>query len=208
MQIVPRQHGRCKAVARQDSLRLREFFPRPGRPPPPGKPTPRGPRPRPIPRRKASRWTVPARLGCWPDPDRRSRFGAGLRTRVEQRVSRPRLLEPSAVDRLLEREDAVAVRHAVRAGRPFRDDTVAATHQRRAGRDEPEPGPRMSQIRVERIPPLQPWSEWAPSADRFAVPLDPAPCPPGHFTFEGSGLSSPGRRSDGSAERRKRIRPL
>jgi hypothetical protein len=65
------------------------------------------------------------------------------------------LLTPAAVDLLLEREGAIAVKHSARAEPPFRDDT--ATNQRRATRDESVP--RMAQIRVRSLA--------QQSADRF-----------------------------------------
>jgi hypothetical protein len=113
-------------------------------------------------------------------------------------------LKPAAVDAVLDHEGllAITVKHTARAGRPIRDD--AATNQRRARHEEAFP--RIAQIRVEWKPPLQPWTEWAPSLDRFALALDRAPRSSANFTFESSGLPSPGRRSDGSAERRKRSR--
>jgi len=112
-------------------------------------------------------------------------------------------LYPAAVDALLERPEAIAVKHTSRAERSTWDET--ATNQRRVKREELVPG--MAQIRVEWKPPLQPWTEWAPSVDRFAVAFGPAPRSSGDFTFESSGLARPGRRSEGSAERRKRSRP-
>jgi hypothetical protein len=113
------------------------------------------------------------------------------------------LIQPAAVDARLERMDRIAVKHPTRTERPFRDHTAAATNQRRATRRE-ESVLRVAPIRVEWKPPLPPWTEWTPAGDRFAVPLDPAPRAPANFTFESSGLPSPGRRVDGSAERRKR----
>ena len=112
------------------------------------------------------------------------------------------LLKSAAVDLLQEREDAIAVKHPTRAERPFQEYT--ATSQRTADPDEAIPP--MAQIRVDWKPPLQPWTEWAPAVDRFAVPIDASPRSRGNFAFESSGLPSPGRRSDGSAERRKRNR--
>jgi hypothetical protein len=138
--------------------------------------------------------------------DLRSAPRRGQETRAEQGVGRFRLLEPAAVDHLLEREEAIAVKYATRGERAFRDDAVTTTHQPRPRRDEQEPGPPMAQIRVDWKPPLSPGTEWAPGGDRIAGPFEPAPGSSGHFTFESSGLSSPGRRSDGSAERRMRHR--
>jgi hypothetical protein len=109
------------------------------------------------------------------------------------------LPEAVAIDALLEREDAVAVKRPTRAEQAVQEYT--ATNRRTA---KPESAiPPMAEIRVDWKPPLQPWTEWAPAVDRFAVPLDSSPRSRGRFTFESSGLASPGRRSDGSAEKRK-----
>jgi hypothetical protein len=111
--------------------------------------------------------------------DLRSAARRGQETRAEQRVSRFRLPEPSAVDHLLERENAVAVKSAVRAQRPFRDDAVKAMHQRRAGRDEHELVAQMAQVRVEWKPPLPPWTEWTTAGTDSPCPSSQVRVVPG-----------------------------
>jgi hypothetical protein len=111
----------------------------------------------------------------------------------------------AAVDALLEKNDgdAFSVERTTRSARTFRD--YPPTDERRATRDEALV--RTVPIRVESRRELPVWPEWMPTADGFAVPLGPAPQPAGQWTFERSGLPGPGRRSEGSAERRKRDRP-
>jgi hypothetical protein len=114
------------------------------------------------------------------------------------------LLQPEVVDALLDHQGLrpIAVKHAARAARALRDDTT--TNPRRVEREEA--APQLAQIRVESETPLHPWTHWAPSVDRFAVALGESPSSSTNFTYESSGLPSPGRRSEGSAERRKQSR--
>ena len=116
--------------------------------------------------------------------------------------ARCRTLKPAVVDALLERDLAITAKHAARAERHF-DSGIAASQQEA---DQGEAVSQMAPIRVGWTPPLQPWTEWAPAVDPFAVPLGALPRSSGQFTFESSGLPDAGRRSDGSAERRKRNR--
>jgi RHS repeat-associated protein len=111
----------------------------------------------------------------------------------------------AAVDALLEQNngDAFSVKDVARSERQFRDDPPA--DHRRATRDEALL--RMLQIRVESERELPGWPEWMPAADRFAVPLGPAPQTAGNWNPESTGLPGPGSRSEGSAESRKRDRP-
>jgi RHS repeat-associated protein len=127
---------------------------------------------------------------------------------VSARALQRRLLEPSAVDRVLERENAIAAKHAARAERPRRHEATP-TFERGVRRDDDEPVARPAQIRVEWKPALPPSAEWvAPAADRFAGVPDGTPSAAGRAGCQSCALPSPGRRSDGSAERRKRNRAL
>ena len=111
---------------------------------------------------------------------------------------------PAAIDTLLEREGAgtVTAKHAGRADRRLQGQAATILKQPDARREEP--GSTIAHLRVEYGPPLQPWTDWAPAAERWAAAPDRSPGSSAGLTFESSGLASPGRRSDGSAERRKR----
>jgi RHS repeat-associated protein len=120
---------------------------------------------------------------------------------VAREVANSRL-HAAAVDALLEQNngDAFSVKHVARSERQFRDYPPA--DRRRARPDEVLV--QMLQMRVEAKEELPVWPEWMPAADRFAVPVGPAPQTAGNWNPEITGLPRPGRRSEGSAERRKR----
>jgi hypothetical protein len=120
------------------------------------------------------------------------------------RVSRGRMGSAGA-DALLQRAGAgataIAVKRAASTARGIRSDTMAAVDQRIVRRTESIP--QIAQLRPDWRPPLQPWTDWEPRADRIPVPLARSVRTSGPGTFESSGLASPGRRTDGSAEKRK-----
>jgi hypothetical protein len=138
-----------------------------------------------------------SRVGAAITPVRISATGAG-------RVSRRRV-GSAAADALLQRAGAgattTAVKRAASSARSIRSDTITAVDKQVVRRRESIP--QIAQLRPDWRPPLQPWTDWEPTADRFPVPLARSVRSSGPGTFESSGLPSPGRRSDGSAEKRK-----
>jgi hypothetical protein len=112
----------------------------------------------------------------------------------------------TAADALLDRAGArvgvAAVKRAVLAARRIRDDATPANQERVVRREESIP--QIAQLRPDWRPPLQPWTDWEPRADRFRAAAARSLRSSGPGTFESSSLPSPVRRSDGSAEKRQR----
>jgi hypothetical protein len=101
------------------------------------------------------------------------------------------------------RDGKEAVKRGILSARRIRNDATAASETHVTKRQEGIT--QIAQIRPDWRPPLQPWSDWEPSTDRFHIALDRSLVSRARLTFETSGLPGPGRRSDGSAEKRKRI---
>jgi hypothetical protein len=111
----------------------------------------------------------------------------------------------AVADSLLHRAGAgaatTAVNHAASIARSIRSDTMAAVDQRIVRRKLLIT--QIAPLQPDWRPPLQPWIECEPRADRFPVHLSRSACSSRSGSFESSGLAGPGRRSNGSAEKRK-----